>query len=95
MVTVGDTANDALAWELVPTSVVNVELLYHFHDAPVPRLPPVCVSVVLWVPVLQRKVEAAFKLVGATDGWLTVIVTLIALLPTFPEHGLVVPSALK
>ena len=65
VVVVGDTDKLAVAPLPVPTSVVYVAFEYHFQLAPVPKLPPLCVSVVL--PPLQIGV-VALKVVGATEG---------------------------
>jgi len=84
VVEVGLTDKLAFAAALLPTNVVNVLSEYHFHEAPVPRLPPVCVSVVL-LP-LHIVATDALNDVGATEGWLTVTVTLPAA-ATFAVHG--------
>ena len=84
MVAVGLTDILAFAPEPVPTKVVYVLSEYHFQEAPVPRLPPVCVSVVL-LP-LHIVATDAFNDAGATEGWLTVTVTL-PVAATFAVHG--------
>jgi len=66
VVAVGLTDKLAFAKALVPTKVVNVLSEYHFHEAPVPRLPPVCVNVVLF-PLHIIETDA-FNDVGATEG---------------------------
>ena len=76
---VGLTEKLAFANALVPTKVVNVASEYHCQLAPVPRLPPVCVRVVL-LP-LQIGFGETFKDVGETDDWLTVITALPVLSP--------------
>ena len=63
---VGLTDKLASAAALVPTKVVNLALEYHFQMAPVPRLPPVCVRLIL--DPLQIGDADVFKLVGAIEG---------------------------
>ena len=55
----------------VPASVPPHEAAYHLAVAPVPALPPTKVKVVL--PPLQI-VDVPLRLVGVTDGVLTIIV---------------------
>lgn len=62
----GVTERLALAPVPVPTSVVYPALEYHLHTAPVPRLPPLWVNVVL-LPVQMGDALAA-SAVGATEG---------------------------
>ena len=74
VVVVGDTDKLAAAEVCVaPTAVVKFASEYHCQTAPVPKEPPVWVSVVL--PPLQIVAVEALNEVGATEGWLTVIVT--------------------
>ena len=89
----GDTDKLALAeLNCPPTGIVYALSVYHCQYALVPKLPPVCVRVVL-LP-LQIGV-VALKVVGATDDWLTVTVTPPDGPATVPAQGLEVPSALK
>ena len=74
VVTDGLTDKLALAKALVPTNAVKAASEYHFQLAPVPNVPPVCVNVEL--EPLHIGVTDALKLVGATEGVFTVIVTL-------------------
>ena len=69
----------------VPTDVPPQEPLYHFQLAPVPKLPPLRLKVVLWP--LQIVVVPLMLFVG-TEVSLTVIVTL------WQAVVLQVPSAL-
>jgi len=62
----GETDKLAFASLLVPTKVVKLESEYHFQLAPVPRLPPVWVSVV-FSPLQIVAVEATI-IVGAVEG---------------------------
>ena len=66
MVAAGLTVKLASTAELVPTRVVNPEFEYHFQLAPVPRLPPVWVNVML--EPLHIVDADVLTLVGATDG---------------------------
>ncbi len=58
---------DRLAFAPVPlaTNAVYVLLEYHFHVAPVPKVPPVCVRIL--VPPLHITGGVAVNVVGATD----------------------------
>ena len=76
MVAIGLTDKLAFATALVPTKVVKPASEYHFQLAPVPRLPPVWVKVVL-LP-LQIVFGEPINEVGATEDWFTVTVTLPA-----------------
>lgn len=84
----------ALAFVEVPTKVVNVGLEYHFQVAPVPSVPPDCVSVVGVLLPEQILVTVALIVVPAIDWVLTVTVTLLVLSLTVPQE-LLVFSALK
>ena len=75
MVVVGDTDRLALAAVVDPIDVVKPASVYQTHVAPVPRVPPVCVNVAVWLPVLHNVEFDVFNTVGATEGWFTVIVT--------------------
>ena len=62
----------------VPTAVpLPQPLLYHFQSAPVPKLPPVILKVVL--PPLQMVVAEALALVAGIEVSLTVMETLAQL----------------
>ncbi|NBP06100.1 MAG: hypothetical protein EBV15_07785 [Bacteroidetes bacterium] len=54
-----------LKLEPVPMEVPLHEPLYHFHVAPVPRLPPDTLTVVLWP--LQILLEPAVTELAGTD----------------------------
>ena len=72
----GLTASEALAvLSRGPTLVVYPGSEYHCHLALVPRLPPVCVKVTLVPAPLHITESVAFNAVGATFGWLAVIIT--------------------
>jgi len=93
VVVVGLTTRLALAAALVPIDVVKPAFVYHTHCAPVPIVPPVWIKDTL-VP-LHIGVADALNDAGATDGVLTVTVTL-PVAATFEAHGApVVLSALK
>ena len=66
MVTIGETDKLPLAPIPIPTKVEYVLSEYHFQLAPVPKLPPVWVSVV--EPPLQIAKPEEFKPDGATEG---------------------------
>lgn len=75
----------ALALVEVPTNEVNVALEYHFQVAPVPRVPPDCVSVVGVLLPEQILVTVALIVVPAIDCVMTVTVTLLVLSLTVPQ----------
>jgi hypothetical protein len=64
VVTVGLTDKLPSTATVPGAAVVYVELVYHFHVAPVPKTPPVCVKVVL-LPL--QMVTGLLSEVGAPD----------------------------
>ena len=66
VVTAGLNVKLAFAATLVPTKVVKPAFEYHFQLAPVPRLPPIWVKVIL--EPLHIGVAEVIKLVGAMEG---------------------------
>ena len=85
VVVVGDTVRVELLAPpigLVPTTAP----VPHWYVAPVPNVAPTAVKVV--EPPLQ--ISAPVTLVGAADGWFTVIVTVMP--PTLAVQGLAVFS---
>ena len=62
---IGETGSEALAVTDVPTSAIKPGSEYHFHVAPVPKVPPDWVITEL-LP-LQIDGLDAFNVTGATD----------------------------
>lgn len=63
---------DCVILEPVPTRVPPQEPVYHFHDAPVPKEPPLTVNV---VGCPQVVLGLALAEVGSVEGVFTVTVT--------------------